>query len=364
MRILLVVAAFALWQASAPTDGRVLAELKTPAPADARGAELDGWREISCARCHADVVQEWSTTLHGRAWVDEAYREELAEVRRQESCHNCHIPEPLHIVVLADGKQTLIDGALPQKPKPRDATLRNAPLPDVDAHYGVSCATCHAGPDGVILGPWGAPTEAHKSQKHASFLPESKSALCIACHATTVGPVIGIAKDFVDAGSGDGTDATGDGKSAKSQKSCVECHMAPVLRPAATEEGKPALPARAGRSHALQTPRDPAFLARAFELTAERRGDKVVVRVANACGHRVPGRIGRVITLAAELLDASGKVVAKAGHAIETKRSLAADGTVEIELAGAGSHVRVVGTHEAPALPDTVTFLDVKLAVP
>ena len=343
MRILLPLAALALWQAAGGPAAPV-ADLKTPAPADERGVELDGWREISCARCHADVTQEWATTLHGRAWVDEAYREELAEVRRQESCHNCHIPEPLHLQLGADG-------SIPQKPKPRDATLRNAPVPDVDAHYGVSCETCHRGPDGTILGPWGAPTDAHKSQKHPSFLAESNSALCIACHATTVGPVIGIAKDFVDL------------EQAAKGQSCVGCHMARVERPAASEEGKPALPARAGRSHALQTPRDPAFLARAFELTAERRGDKVVVRVANAAGHRVPGRIGRVITLEAELLDASDEVVAQGRHAIETKRSLAADASVEIELAGEGVRVRVVGTHDAPALPETVTFLDVKLPI-
>lgn len=345
MRILVAVAALALaWSAGTSTDAP--ADLKTPAPADARGVELDGWRDrLTCARCHADVAQEWATTLHGRAWVDEAYREELADVRRPESCHNCHIPEPLHL-------QAAADGALPQKPRPRDATLRDVPSPDVDAHFGVSCESCHRGPDGTILGPWGAPTDAHASVKHASFLPESKSALCIACHATTVGPVIGIAKDFVDT------------EQAAKGKSCVECHMAPVTRPAASEEGKPALAPRAGRSHALQTPRDPAFLARAFEITAARRDGKVVVRVANACGHRVPGRIGRAIALSAELLDADGKLVAKGALAIETKKSLAADGVVEIELAGTGASVRVVGTHDAPALPDTLTFLELRLAVP
>lgn len=343
MRSLLAVAAlFLCWSARAPD----LAELKTPRPADERGAALDGWRErISCAQCHADVAEEWAGTLHGRAWVDEAYREELADVRRQESCHNCHIPEPLHL-------QAAADGALPQKPKPRDATARDVPATDVDAHFGVSCETCHRGPDGTILGPWGAPTDAHASKKHASFLPESKSALCIACHATTVGPVIGIAKDFVD------TDQAAKGKS------CVGCHMAPVERPAAHEDGRPALAPRAGRSHALQTPRDPAFLARAFEITAARRDGKVVVRVANACGHRVPGRIGRAIALSAELLDAAGKSVAKGAISIETKKSLAADGAVEIELAGDGASVRVTGTHDAPALPETVSFLDARIALP
>ncbi len=333
-----------MWQSAAPV--RVgFDNLVAPKPADERGVALEGTSRISCAECHADVVEEWSTTLHARAWVDEAYREELADVRRQESCHNCHIPEPLHLQLGADG-------SIPQKPKPRDATLRDVPIVDVDAHFGVSCETCHRGPEGVILGPYGAKTDAHTSVKHASFLPESNSALCIACHATNVGPVIGIAKDFADAEQGD----TG--------RSCVGCHMAPVVRPAAVEAGKPDLPARPGRSHALQTPRDPAFLARAFEITAERRGDTTVVRVANACGHRVPGRIGRVITLEASLLDVAGVVVARASHAIETKRSLPADGAVEIELAGVGTAVRVVGTHDAPALPDEVRFLDLRFELP
>lgn len=321
-----------------PTD------LRPPAPVDERGAELEGWRDgITCARCHEDIAREWSTTLHGRAWVDTAYRAELEEVRRQESCHNCHIPEPLHLQLTADG-------ALPQKPKARDATLRDAPLPDVDAHFGISCESCHRGPDGTILGPWGAKTDAHESRKHASFLPESNSALCIACHATTVGPVIGIAKDFAET-------------QAASGASCVGCHMAPIDRSAAREEGKTPLPSRAGRSHALQTPRDPAFLARAFELRAERRGANVVLIVTNACGHRVPGRIGRTLALTAELLGADGKPVATGKHTIENKRSLPADGTLEIELAGDGAKVRVTGVHESPSLDEAVPFLDVEIPV-
>jgi hypothetical protein len=321
------------------------APLALPAPADERGAPLEALERVSCNRCHADVVREWATTLHGKAWVDEPYREELADARRPESCHGCHIPEPLHLQLDAGG-------AIPQKPTARDATVRDAPLEDVDAHFGVSCESCHRGPDGTILGPWGAETDAHRSVKHASFGLDSHSTLCIACHATTVGPVIGIAKDFVE--------------TAQHEKgrSCVGCHMAPVERPAAHVEGQPALPPRAGRSHALQTPRDPAFLARALDLSVVSREGSVVLVVANACGHRVPGRIGRILTLEAELLDAAGAVVAKAAHAIETKRSLAADGRVELVLAGSGASVRVRGTHDAPALPETTQFLERILKVP
>ncbi len=347
MRLLALAALLFLAQAAA-TDSKDAKKpsppLGTPAPADSRGFPLEGVDQISCTSCHADIVAEWSTTLHGRAWVDEAYREELVDVRRPESCHNCHIPEPLHLQLGADG-------SLPQKPKPRDATLHNAPVRDVDAHFGVSCETCHRGPDGTILGPWGAPTDAHVSKQHASFTPLSKSALCIACHATTVGPVIGIAKDFVES------------NQAAKGRSCVECHMAPVERPAAVEVGKPALPARLGRSHALQTPRDPEFLARAFEITVERRGEKTVVVLTNASSHRMPGRVGRIFRFEAELLDAQGAVVATTKHAIETRFSLPAEGTRELVLAGIGTSVRLVGTHEAPALPDDVKFLDARFDI-
>lgn len=344
MRFLALAALLFLAQAAATDAKAPKTPLGTPAPADTRGVPLEGLEQISCTSCHADTVAEWATTLHGRAWVDEPYREELADARRPESCHNCHIPEPLHLQLGADG-------SLPQKPKARDATPHDVPVRDVDAHFGVSCETCHRGPDGTILGPWGAPTDAHVSKKHASFLPESKSALCIACHATTVGPVIGIAKDFAES------------SPAAAGKSCVECHMAPVERPAAVEAGKPALPARVGRSHALQTPRDPGFLARAFAVTVERRGETTVVVLANASGHKMPGRVGRIFRFEAQLLDATGAVVATAAHAIETRFSLPADGKREIVLKGVGASVRVVGTHEAPALKDDVKFIETTLVI-
>ena len=73
----------------------------------------------------------------------------------------------------------------------------------------------------------------------------------------TVGPVIGIAKSFVE------TDQQGLGLS------CVGCHMPAVRRPWANadpaspdESGE--FPVRSGKSHRLATPRDPEFLRRAF----------------------------------------------------------------------------------------------------
>ncbi len=340
----LVLAGLALAFSAAQSKSPAGPLLRAPAPVDdGRSEELEGWRDVSCARCHEDIAREWSTSLHARAWVDAPYREELEEVRRQESCHGCHIPEPLH--------PAAEDGRLPQKPKPRDLAAKSGAERDLDAHFGVSCESCHRAADGAILGPWGAETPAHASRKHASFLPESDSALCIACHATNVGPVIGIAKDFTS------TDPATGGRG------CVDCHMQALERSAAREPGQEPGPVRAGRSHALQTPRDPAFLAQALEIGARERGGAVVVSVRNAAGHRVPGRIGRKLALRAELLDAAGAVVAHAEHVIETRRPLAAGETIALELAGTGARVRVTGLHDSPALPAEMPFLDLDLAI-
>jgi hypothetical protein len=57
--------------------------------------------------------------------------------------------------------------------------------------------------------------------------------------------------------------------------------MAPVADPGS--EGPPR------RSHALQTPRDPTFLRRAFAVRLDRSGGGTALVVENRAGHRVPG---------------------------------------------------------------------------
>lgn len=314
-------------------------ELAPPAPvATGRTRELAGWEKLDCARCHLDIAREWAVSQHALAWQDEHYQEDLADTRRPESCHGCHIPAPLHAQELA------------QKPKAR---------PLEDAHAGIRCESCHEAPDStpekpVVLGPFGAATDAHGSRRDESFLSEGKSALCITCHATNVGPVIGIAKDFVTA------------ERAEKDESCVGCHMQPVERRIANLPGggEAELPVRQGRSHALQTPRDPAFLRRALALSVARRAGEVVLTVENRCGHRIPGTVERELALAAELLDEKGEVVARAEHVISSREQLPIGASVELVLAGDGKLVRVRGTHSARGIETPVEFLAESLEIP
>jgi hypothetical protein len=322
-----------LWVAAQdPQDSWAPLELGEPAPVDGdiHGplADLD---ELTCVECHATIAAEWSTTLHAHAWVDPRYVKGLKGKRRPQSCHGCHAPEPLHTAA-----------EFGRKPAPRSQ--------DDARHLGIDCRSCHLGPEGVVLGPWGQATEAHASARSEHFVGAGSNELCSTCHQTNIGPVIGVARDFAEANLGE------------RGLSCVGCHMAPVERAAATDaDGRPS-PVRAGRSHLLQTPRDPGFLAQAFAFAARAEGDETIVTVRNRAGHRVPGLIGREITLRARWpSDAGGDGGAEV--LLDHDAYLPLEGTLELRLPGRAPTVLVRGLHDAPHLDATQTFLELELPV-
>jgi hypothetical protein len=194
-----------------------------------------------------------------------------------------------------------------------------------------------------MLGPRGAPTDAHKSTRSDTMIGAGSNALCAACHRTSVGPVIGIAKDLELP------------ELASKGLSCVGCHMGPTRTVEVGGEQ------RIVRTHELQSPRDPAFLALAFGLSARRDGKNTLIDVANHAGHRVPGLIGREIEFRATLLDAAGKELGEAKLLLDTSSYLPAGEKLSIELAGQGVKVHVVGLHHDPRLAEPVRFLDVDL---
>lgn len=315
-------------------DGGAAAEewvLETPAPEDdGVPAAVEGWESISCAGCHEQIAREWAGTRHALSWIDPHYQKALKGLRRPKSCHGCHVPEPLH------------PEPLPQKPEARGEEEQRG--------HGITCETCHAGPDGTVLGPWGAATEAHRSVRSASFTAEGQDRLCIACHATNIGPVIGVARDLVERD-----------EPARGQ-SCVGCHMAPVERPAAMDpETDDPSPVRAGRSHALQTPRDPRFLRLAFGLRAVDDGSEVALVVTNRCGHRLPGLDTRRIELSVTALDAQGATREERTFTIDKQAFLPAGGELRIPLARPAAKLSVRGLHHAPGFAAPVEFLAAEL---
>jgi hypothetical protein len=321
-------------------------DLKPPAPkAQFKPHAIEKPDAISCTACHQKIVDEWKDTGHAIAWIDEEYREQLKEKRKPESCYGCHIPKPM------------MQAPLSQKPPARDE----------DRHLGISCESCHLGPKGVMLGPRGTPTSAHPTEKSDAFIGGGSSALCISCHKVNIGPVVGVARDFEQA------------KLGESGKSCVGCHCASVeqafanlpTKDASTKSassgssdgGDADAPVRKGRSHALQTPRDPSFLARAFEISVASAGGKTVVSVKNAAGHRVPGLIGRRIEIKADALDAQGKAVGQGAAAFDAESYLGLNETASIEVKMPAASVHVTGVEHDPRSTDPIPFLDVTLQV-
>ncbi len=300
---------------------------KPNAALDGRHATLEQAAQSSCSECHAGIVDEWAASTHSQAWVNEVYQEDLAGRKKAESCHGCHIPAPLHKLE-----------SLAAKPAPR-------PKQGAEAwHFGVSCESCHTGPEGEMLGPTGAATDAHATRKHEHFIGAGSNELCAACHRTTVGPVIGVAKDFM------GSEAAAAGAS------CVECHLAVTHEVDDGFGGR-----RPVRSHELQSARDPAFLAQSFELSAELEGSLVRLRVRNRAGHRIPGLVGRALEFRARSLDSTGAELAKAALSIDSDAYLPLGESALLDIGRAGARLEVQGWRHDPRLKQPVQFLERQL---
>ena len=292
---------------------------------DGRTPHLQNVEGNDCLRCHEAIGVEWRQSTHATAWQDEHYQEALKGVEREKTCHGCHIPAPLSL------------GAPGARPRPRSENL----------HLGVDCVSCHLAADGEsVLGPRGVETEAHATELSALFATFGDSALCVGCHHTTIGPVIGVAKDFV---------ATGQHKRGLS---CVDCHMPVVTRPSANLEDGTPLATRPRRSHRMATPRDPLFLRRAFFLDAKVVSDAAVLTIENECGHLVPGLLERRFTFRATVVDAAGAPLSKGELVIDHRSPLAVDETVELRIEAAGSRLELEAFHEAPGFAEPVRFLE------
>jgi hypothetical protein len=290
---------------------------------------LENVEGLACVECHAAVAEEWRHSAHATSWQDEHYQKELRKVRRKGRCWGCHVPNPV------------IPAGLPEIPEARED----------DRHLGVDCRACHMDADGeTILGPAGHETDAHPTRSSEHFSTKGDSALCITCHATTIGPVIGVAEDFVET------------EQAALDLSCIGCHMPALRGPWAEDpEGQTKYPVRERRSHRLMTPRDPEFLASAFRLTASREGEQAVLSIENQAGHRVPGLTRRKLTFVVRALDAEGDMLAEKEHMLDHRRYLPVDETLRLVLEAGGTTLEVEGLHEVDGMRRPQVFLQRKL---
>jgi nitrate/TMAO reductase-like tetraheme cytochrome c subunit len=250
--------------------------------ANAQDQPADPGAAATCGVCHTEIYQEWRETLHAKAWTDPVYQAALKEQKRPELCHKCHIPES---VLDRAGRQPIAR--------------------ETRKDEGITCVSCHE-QKGTIHGPFGAKTDAHPSEKDVLFTPDGAITLCKSCHDTKIGPVLRLAKTFEDSGL------------RKEGKSCIGCHMPEVERPIAIQvaTGKPAGPARKGRSHRINTPEDPKFLATAFSWSVAEQDGELVFTVQNEAGHQIPGLTLRTFKIRFQPLDDGGKPAGEGGEIV------------------------------------------------
>ena len=257
--------------------------LEAPSPSQLQDDEA----EIGdCQSCHVEIYKEWEIGKHAKSWTDPIYQSQIRRRRRPKQCHSCHIPES--IVATA-----------PARPKVRTN----------DKNDGVHCRTCHVS-EGKVYGPFGAKTQAHASVK-SDLYATSRVDLCVSCHATQVGPVMPVARDFLEAGLD------------KKGKTCMGCHMPEVERVIANDPktGKPTGPKRKGRRHTLLGPSDKNFLATAFDFEIKKSDDSVKLSLLNRAGHRIPGLRLRSFAVKFEILDKDGKSLWSKEETIDASRN-------------------------------------------
>lgn len=166
---LIALTAFLVWRFVRPMNIFVVSEaFERPIPTHNVPAMLKSLSASECGACHREFYEEWSTTIHSKAWIDPYFQTDWTFDGRQQICKNCHTPldRQQEQKVLGFRDQEKWDPILEPNPE-FDPKLQ---------HEGVTCAACHFR-DGKILGPYGSETAPHPVEKLAD-----PNQICARCH--------------------------------------------------------------------------------------------------------------------------------------------------------------------------------------
>jgi len=263
-----------------------------PAPLEDLSAE-------GCATCHPEIVAEWRTSIHRRAWDEPYYQVDRHFDGDQQVCLNCHTP-------FAAQQRERVLGF---RDRARwDPIL--APNPDFDPalqHEGVTCLACHLDQTdgGALLGPYGDVDAPHPTRRLAD-----PNRVCFRCHVVDNRrwdtrfriPPCGTVAEI---------------RAAGGPVDCVSCHMPEVARPAAVGG-----PGRTGHRHTWRGGHDPATVRGALNvaLTEVKRpspGERAfaITLTNTGAAHALPtGTPDRHLTATFRLLDGAGQMMRERTH--------------------------------------------------
>jgi hypothetical protein len=325
--VLVALLAFLAWRLVRPMNIFVVSEaFERPVSTAIVPASLASLSAKDCAGCHQEFYEEWSTTIHSRAWTDPYFQVDWAFDGRQQICKNCHTP--------LDRQQEGKVLGFKDRDKWQPVLEPNAAFDPKLQHEGVTCAACHLR-DGKILGPFGSESAAHPVEKLAN-----PNEICFKCHVVggnrwdtffrfppcgTVAEIRstpGATRDTpVATGTGQFDQETvGPGDAALD---CVNCHMPLVERPLVAGGD-----VRATRQHLWRGGHDPEMVKRGLEAvlreapssSPDKRSFRLTLTNTGAAHYLPTGTPDRHLAVSLRLLDRDGRVLREENHVL--KRSI------------------------------------------
>jgi hypothetical protein len=298
--LLAVLAVFLLWRFVRPMNIFVVDE-KFARPMRMEVPEgLDSLSAEECGGCHEAIYEEWSESMHARAWVDPYYQIDYVFDGSWQICLNCHIP-------LENQQEDLVVG-FRDKEMFKPILEPNPNFDPVLQNEGVTCAVCHVR-EGRIVGTF----ETEDAPHAVSYDPEMSSGIqyCEQCHVVSGDrwdtfysiPPCGTVAEIREGGG---------------EIDCVGCHMPEVTRPAAEGMGD-----RKGGRHFFRGGHHPETVKGSLKVETKREAKKdrssFTFTLTNVgAAHFLPtGTPDRHLTLELRLLDGDGKVLKEKMHVMK-----------------------------------------------
>ena len=305
--VMIALSVFLAWRFLRPMNIFIVSEaFERPIPVKELPAAVENQSAKTCGRCHTEIYNEWTTTMHSQAWTDPYFQADWKFDGSQQICKNCHIP-------LQDQQEHLVTG-FHDKEKWDPILMPNPHFDAALQQEGVTCSACHLR-EGKILGP-----DARTNAPHAVTKMDNSNQVCIRCHVVQGDrwdtffrfPPCGTVAE-IEAGRGRQPSRSGE-VTAENPASlgCVECHM-----PAITRALFPGGPPRVTRQHLWRGGHDPKMVRQGLDVQFTRQAGpagkdpKFVLRLENVgAGHFLPtGTPDRFLSVVLRLLDKDGKAI-------------------------------------------------------
>ena len=281
--------AFLVWRFIRPMNIYIVEEkFERPIPV-AIPAGLRSLRAEECGNCHQEIYQEWSHSMHAKAWSEPYFQADFVYDDSKQTCLNCHTP-------LENQQENRVLG-FKDREKFHPILERNPDYDPLLRDEGVTCAVCHVR-EGKIVGPFSTSTAPHP----VVAAPEMASGMrpCDRCHVVSgkkwdtfyAMPPCGTAVEIEKGGQ---------------QPDCIGCHMPAVIRPAAKGGFK-----REGRMHLFQGGHFPDQVKKALKVESQKvSANQYRFTLTNVgTAHYLPtGTPDRHLTLEVRLVDAQGQVL-------------------------------------------------------